>query len=583
MLYRYVYQATSTISEALAEEVLEQQQDVAELLHEYYAVSLALTKYQTSKTSGNRARVVKSLDKVTEQLEEMRSIYSFERLDGAAKAHAYVKPVIEDVNEWFIQGLENDTLESKFMLDHAAKRVNERTSFIREIAKESDEIANSLISEQRNEISNFRDSLLILLLFFAALVSLIFLLLIRQRNLQARIGNDQYYQNISIINAETRGREKAEKALLESANILRKILDAIPENIAMIDSKGAIAAVNKQWQRLVSDHSGKYPNGGVGFSFDTVYGELIDKEVQGGHDVLTRIDIARKNRHELKAKEYLLGASDNRQWIEVSALPFESSEESHTLLIHKNVTERKYLEARDSKLRAEMAHVSRLTSAGELATGLAHELNQPLTAISHNCHAALTSIKSSRSGDGELVETIDDIYKLAQRAGDIIRSMRRFTQKAEDKREPTDINYLIKETIRLTHHDAREKGVNIILLLDENIPRISVDPIQIQQVLVNLERNSVEAMSALDLAEKHLTIKTELTSEKILGISVEDNGPGFSTEKQKTLFSTFQTTKKDSMGLGLAISRSIVEAHGGVLWVDKNSSDGVIFKFTLPV
>ena len=583
LLYRFVHQATTTISEALAEEVLEQQQDVAELIHEYSDVSMAVTKYQQFKSPEHRDRVEESLQEVSEKLEKMRSQYSFERLDGAAKAHAYVKPVIEDVNEWLLHGFGSYAHDNDFVLDLAAKRLGDRISFIRQIARETDEIANSLIFEQRNEISDFRDSLLALLASFAVLVSLIFMLLIRQRNLQARIGINQYYQNLGKIKEETKGREKAEKALLESANILRKTLDAIPENIAMINSKGAIAATNKQWQKLVSDKSEEYRNGGVGYSFDTVYGELIDKEMRGGKDVLSEIDTAQKHQKELKAKEYLLGSSDDKQWIEVSAIPFVSNEESHTLLIHKNVTERKYLETRDSNLRAEMAHFSRLTSAGELATGLAHELNQPLTAISHNCHAALTSIKSSDRPDSELIETLDDVYNLAQRAGNIIRSMRRFTQKDEDKREATDINYLIKETIRLTHPDAREKGVDIILLLDDEIPEVVVDPIQIQQVLVNLERNSVEAMSTLDSATKRLTIRTELTPKNALCVSVEDNGPGLSSKIQKTLFSTFQTTKKDSMGLGLAISRSIVEAHGGTLWVDENTSEGVVFKFTLPV
>ena len=583
MLYRFVNQATSTISEALAEEVLEQQQDVADLLHEYSDVSIAVINYQKFKSPEYRARVEESLHKVSEKLEKMRSHYSFERLDGAAKAHAYVKPVIEDVNDWFTLGLGSYTHENDFILEQAAKRLGDRIPSIREIAKETDEIANSLISEQRNEISDFRDSLLVLLTSFAVLVSLIFILLIRQRNLQASIGIDQYNKNIGIIKEETKGREKAEKALLESANILRKTLDAIPENIAMINSTGIIAAANKQWQKLVSSKSEKYINGGVGISFDTVYRELIDKEMRGGWDVLSEIDTAREFQKELKAKEYLIGSSDDKQWIEISAIPFVSNEECHTLLIHKNVTERKYLETRDSNLRAEMAHFSRLTSAGELATGLAHELNQPLTAISHNCHAALASVKASEPPDRELIETLDDAYNLAQRAGNIIRSMRRFTQKDVDKRETTDVNYLIKETIRLTNPDAREKGVDIILLLDDEIPKIVVDPIQIQQVLVNLERNSVEAMSTENITVKRLTIRTELTRKNTVCVSVEDNGPGLSSKIQKKLFSTFQTTKKESMGLGLAISRSIVEAHGGTLWVDKNTSDGVVFKFTLPV
>jgi len=583
LLYFFVIRTTTNISEALAEEVLEQQRDIAELLHQYSAVSLSLSEYQRLNTSKNRGDVISALDKVSDQLEQMRSNYSFESLDGAAQAHAYVKPVIEDVSQWITGGIQNNRVDHSLVLQLSSSRLAERIDKIRSIAKETDDIAASLISDQRYEISNFRNSLLLMLLGFAALAAIIIFLLIRQNKLQAQIGLSQQVQSQTIIDAETRGRRKAENALSESAIIQRNILDAIPENIVMIDSNGNIAATNRQWRNFVEENNGHCQEGGVGKPFDEIYGSLFNINLEGRQGVLDSIDLVKREGSELRASEHLLSNSDVHQWIEISALPIVSGEERHTLLVHRNVTERKHLELRDRKLIADMAHVSRLSSAGELATGLAHELNQPLTAISHNCHAALTDVSTDAPQNKELVETLEDTYQLSQRAGNIIRSMRRFTRKDDDIRKPTNINHLIKETMRLTRPEAREKGVDVTLSLIEKVPVIQADPVQIQQVLVNLERNSVEAMNHANTPIKKLTISTSINEHDELLISIEDTGPGLSADVESTLFSTFQTTKNDSMGLGLAISRSIVEAHGGKLWVDKNTPNGVTFNFTLPV
>lgn len=583
LLYQFVHQATTTISEALAEEVLEQQRDVAELLHQYSAASLAISEYQRDDSSIQRKDVVEALNSVSQQLEKMRSNYSFERLDGAAKAHAFVQPLIEDVSEWISRGIDYYDQDEDFVLNLASTRLRERNDGIRSIADETNEIAQTLISEQRTEISNFRNSLLTLLFSFAVLISLILFLLLRQRNLQTQIATDQQNRSQEIIEAEIRGRQRAEDALSESENILRKILDAIPENIAMIDSQGRVATVNRQWRRFVSNNRQEYVDGGIGQSFDAVSEALIDLDLDGRHEILASINSVRENGAEVRSKEYLLGPPQNQQWVEISALPFTSDGERHTLLVHENVTERRMLEARDRNSRAEMAHVSRLSSAGELATGLAHELNQPLTAISHNCHAALVNVKATNPENQDLIETLEDVYGLAQRAGGIIRSMRRFTQKQADERVSVNINDLIKETIRLTRAEAREKGVGITLSLCEGAPETEIDPVQIQQVLVNLTRNSVEAMSTSESSLMQLTISTELTDKEKVRVSVEDTGPGLSEAIKETLFSTFQTTKSESMGLGLAISRSIVEAHDGKLWVDKNLDVGVTFRFSLPL
>ena len=534
LLSLFVHQATTTISEALAEEVLEQQRDVATLLHEYSSASLAISEYQRGAPSTQRDDVVEVLDSVSAQLKKMRSSYSFERLDGAAKAHAFVQPLIEDVSEWITSGIGYYDQDEEFLLNLASARLRERNDGIKNIVSETNEIAQTLIAEQRTEISNFRNSLLMLLFSFAVLISLILFLLQRQRNLQAHIAREQQSRSQEIIQAETRGRERAEDALSESENILRKILDAIPESIAMIDSQGNIATVNRQWQQFVGNSNQDYADGGIGRSFDAVYESMFEIKLEGRHKILSSINSVRENGAELRANEFLLGSPQNQQWVEISALPFTSDGERHTLLVHENVTERRMLEVRDRNLRAEMAHVSRLSSAGELATGLAHELNQPLTAISHNCHAALIDVKANNPGNHDLIETLEDVYQLAQRAGNIIRSMRRFTRKQAGERVAVNINELIKETIRLTRAEAREKGVEIILSLASGAPWVEIDPVQVQQVLVNLTRNSVEAMSSSDSSKMQLSISTEVDMKNRMLVSVEDTGPGLSEKIQET-------------------------------------------------
>ncbi|MEE9336085.1 MAG: ATP-binding protein [Granulosicoccaceae bacterium] len=583
LLAFFVYKATTSLSEALAEEVLEQQRDVAELLHEFSSVSLAIETYRLSRQAEHHVALLNALDRASEQLKLMRSQYSFRQLDGAAKAHAYTRPVLEDVSYWMRQGIHGFEATSEEVLSVASVRVHERYDSLRLIAHEADEVAQSLISEQRNNLSIFSHSLLFLLAGFAILSLAIFSLLVRQRNMQIRFGEVQQNRNESIIKAESRGRKKAESALSGSEKMLRETLNAIPANIAMIDSEGLIAAANTPWKHVVQATGSLQKNGGIGKQFGSVYHSLVDPTVPGASRLFDSIESVQSGNTKLLSEEFMLDDPNGRRWVEISAIPFDNNGERHTVLVHENVTDRKQLEEHDRRLRAELAHVSRLTSAGELATGLAHELNQPLTAISHNCHSALASIKDNGGPDLELTETLDDIYTLAQRAGDIIRSMRRLTQKGSTEVVLTEINTLIEETIRLTQPDAREKGVEVQLSLLEGAPLLQIDPVQIQQVLVNLERNGVEAMSQADSPYKKLTISTAIVESGQFQISVSDTGPGLATAIRNTLFDTFQTTKKESMGLGLAISRSIVDAHGGRLWVDQNQEFGVTFRFTLPV
>jgi two-component system sensor kinase FixL len=235
---------------------------------------------------------------------------------------------------------------------------------------------------------------------------------------------------------------------------------------------------------------------------------------------------------------------------------------------------------------AVFAHDARLATAGEMAAGLAHELNQPLTSIVHFCDLALSIARASRTARrGELIEALEDTAEQAQRAGDIIRNLRRFVGRREAVRAAEDVNIVIRETVHFTEPELKSSGVSVHLALAEGLPMVEMDRTQIEQVLVNLIRNSVEAMvdAASDPCEIAISSQSVTsTGFASIEVTIVDSGPGVAPETVDRLFGPFHTSKPNGLGMGLWISRSIVEAHGGRLWADLDSGPGAKFHFSLP-
>ena len=230
---------------------------------------------------------------------------------------------------------------------------------------------------------------------------------------------------------------------------------------------------------------------------------------------------------------------------------------------------------------AELAHVTRLSTMGEMATGLAHELNQPLAAISTYCDATLKMVASVPSVPEKLISTIDKTGRQAHRAGEIIRSLRRFVDKKRTQASRADINELVHEVVDLAGSEARRIHAGIELHLAAGLPELFVDRIQIEQVLLNLVRNALEAMTTV--SPKRIIIRTAQSNDGFVTVTVEDTGIGWSDGACEQIFEAFHTTKADGMGMGLAISRSIIEAHGGELrGRPRKPAAGVEFTFTLP-
>jgi PAS domain S-box-containing protein len=248
----------------------------------------------------------------------------------------------------------------------------------------------------------------------------------------------------------------------------------------------------------------------------------------------------------------------------------------------RDITDRKHAEAQLHKHREELAHLSRLGTMAEMATGLAHELNQPLASIVNYTSGCVQRIQAGRPDLDELVTVLKQASSEAQRAGEIIRRIRRFVQKREPGRTTIDISKLIQEVLHLMHYDLQRQAIQTRLEVEEHLPTLQGDRIQLKQVLLNLLRNSVEAMEGTEMKHRHLAIGAATNTDDSVTIFVRDSGCGLGEVTRGGIFDPFYTTKKDGMGMGLAICRTIVEAHGGRLGAKENGDVGCTVSFSLP-
>lgn len=247
----------------------------------------------------------------------------------------------------------------------------------------------------------------------------------------------------------------------------------------------------------------------------------------------------------------------------------------------RDLTVHRDQERRLQELQSELVHVSRLTAMGEMASSLAHELNQPLAAITSYLKGSVTLLARDQPDLGRLSEALDKAADQALRAGDIIKRLREFVAKGETERTLEDPAKLMEEASALALVGARQKGFHVSLKFARDLGLAIVDKVQVQQVALNLIRNAMDAMEGGDRRE--LTIRVAPADDRMVRISVADSGPGVSPAVRERLFQPFVTTKASGMGVGLSICRTIVEAQGGRIWVEDNPEGGAIFSFTLPL
>jgi C4-dicarboxylate-specific signal transduction histidine kinase len=249
----------------------------------------------------------------------------------------------------------------------------------------------------------------------------------------------------------------------------------------------------------------------------------------------------------------------------------------------KDITERKRAEEEIRRIREQYTHIARVSAMGELTASLAHELKQPLAAIRSNAQAALRFLTGDKPNIDELHEILKDIIIDNRRADDVIKKLRTLMRKSEFHITKLNMKELVQDIVPLvTSHEAMRK-ISLSLELDETIPLVAGDRIQLQQVILNLILNSTEALMNMKEISRSIIVRTYQEDTRTVTLSVKDNGPGIEDKAMPHLFEAFYTTKTEGLGMGLTICRSIVDEHRGRLWAENNPEGGATFYFTIPI
>jgi two-component system, LuxR family, sensor kinase FixL len=357
----------------------------------------------------------------------------------------------------------------------------------------------------------------------------------------------------------------------ESA-LLRSILDTVPDAMIVIDERGTIQFFSSAAERLFGYTAAEVRGQNVRMLMPPPYREQHDSYLE-------------RYRRTGERRIIGIGRIVVVQRKDGSTFPMELSvgEANHpdqrlfTGFV-RDLTERQQAERRLHELQNGLLHVSRVRSMGQMAAALAHELNQPLTATANYVRAALRLLGAPEPNLDRVRQAMTHAVEQTLRSGEIIRRLRAFVARGEVSRQAHSIANLIEEASALALVGAKERGIRVLIELDSDLPAASVDRVQIQQVLLNLIRNAMEAMEGRPVRD--LTLGAAMSADRIL-VSVADTGSGVPPEIEARLFQPFVTTKPEGMGIGLSVCRTIIEAHGGRLWMERNAGGGSVFRFTL--
>jgi two-component system, LuxR family, sensor kinase FixL len=366
----------------------------------------------------------------------------------------------------------------------------------------------------------------------------------------------------------------AEAASARAAHV-KSILDSVPDAMVVIDERGLMQSYSSAAERL------------FGYAAAEVLGQnvkmLMPAPYRDSHDGYLSRYLTTGERRIIGIGRVVVGERRDGSTfpMELAVGEMRVGEQRFFTGFIRDLTERQATEARLQELQAELVHMSRLTAMGEMASALAHELNQPLSAIANYMKGSRRLLKDEVDERGKiLADAMDKAADQALRAGEIIRRLRDFVARGESERRVEDVKKLVEEASALSLVGAKDRGVRVRFEFDPKVDFVLADKVQVQQVLLNLMRNAIEAME--DVARRELVVSTAAAKDNLVAISVADTGTGIAPEISAQLFQPFITTKRHGMGVGLSISRTIIEAHGGTITALPNPGGGTVFAFTLP-
>ncbi|MHC4266011.1 MAG: PAS domain S-box protein [Planctomycetota bacterium] len=371
-------------------------------------------------------------------------------------------------------------------------------------------------------------------------------------------------------------RKLAEEALRDSEEKFRRLVEDTLQGVTIVQD-GRVIFANPSAQRLINYTLEELCELSEEEGMELIHPE--DREMVLNH---MQARLSGERIQETVVYRVIQKGGEVR-WAEGTTSVTEYKGKPTVQIYNTDITERKLAEEQLRQTRMELEHASRLITAGELTTGLAHELNQPLCAVTNYADACSILLNAKVINIMKVRDVIKAISKQANRAGDIIKHMRKLVRKHEPTRTKVHINDIIQEVLKLEAAEANQQNVDIKVRLAKDLPEVWLGVIEIEQVLMNLINNAFEAMVEVPIKKRKLEIQTSLTEDENILISIEDSGKGISEEEIEKVFDSFFTTKTNGLGIGLPLSRSIVEFHGGRMWVKPNGRKGAIFEFTLPL
>jgi len=362
----------------------------------------------------------------------------------------------------------------------------------------------------------------------------------------------------------------AHATLLESLALRSAIFSSLYGHVAALDKDGVVAAVNASWTEFAA--------GGWNTPRPPVGANYLEACERAGHvgagAMANAVRAVLDGEHPRATLEYAARSGTEERWFEMAVEPFQRPE-GGAIVSHVDITRRRRAEAEARRQRDELAHALRASTLGALAGSLAHEINQPLAAIAANAQAARLLLSAGGREQHELREALMDIADDAKRAAQVIRRLRALFRKEREEYKPADINALIVDVMMLLRSELESKGIGVQLSLAKDLPPVLGDAIQLQQVLLNVLLNAVEAAADRSTGRALVTIETVERHPGAVEIAVRDDGPGVKEADLERIFEPFVTTKSTGLGMGLSISRSIVQAHGGRMWATRTDPQGL--------
>lgn len=378
-----------------------------------------------------------------------------------------------------------------------------------------------------------------------------------------------------LLHRSWRSIGETTRILNEREAHLRSILDTVLDATVVIEKDGTIVSFNSAAVRQ------------FGYQETEVVGQnvriLMPEPYRAGHDGYIHRYIETGEKRIIGVDRVVVGRRKDGSTfpMKLAVGEMKSGDRTYFTGFIRDLTEREESAARLEEIQGELARLARLNELGEMASTLAHELNQPLAAIANYAQGCTRLIRDLPDAASQRVrEALEEISRQSLRAGQIIRHLREFVTRGDTEKAPEDIRKLVEEAGALALVGSRERGVRSVFDFAQGAELVMADGVQIQQVLINLMRNAIEAMR--DSQTRLLTIRTAPADKDQVSVEVSDTGPGISEEIAPQLFKPFVTTKAGGMGIGLSISKRIVESHGGVIEVRKNAHGGTTFRFTVP-